>query len=92
MVGLDLSVALDVLLSVDLVIMERSLSLLTKVLICANPRPAFTVVDLNKATSTSLRRKMLNKNQKHVPQMSASSTKPSTHCVRVERPCSVSKK
>lgn len=32
-VELDLSVALDVLLSVDRVIMERSLSLLTKVLI-----------------------------------------------------------
>lgn len=31
MVGLDLSVAWDVLLSVDLVIIDRSLSLLTKV-------------------------------------------------------------
>lgn len=53
---------------------------------------AVTVVDFNKATSTSFLLKMLNKNQRHVPAMRVSRMKPSTHCILEDRPCSTSKK
>jgi len=77
----DVNVALDTLLSVERVTIDRSLSLLTNVLIWARPLVAVTVVDFRKAFSTSLLLKMLNKNQRHVPAIRASKMKPSTHCV-----------
>jgi hypothetical protein len=53
---------------------------------------AVTVVDFNKATSTSFLLKMLNKNQRHVPAMRVSKMNPSTHCILEDKPCSTSKK
>ena len=84
--------ALETVLCVDLVTIDRSLSLLTRVLICWMPRVARTEVDLSRATRTSRRLNTQNRKNTMVPTMMTNRTKPSTHWARALSPWSTSRK